>query len=208
MTAFLGGALADAIDRRRLVLLTELSLMAATAVLLAELAAAEPQLWVLFVVAAVMAGLDGLQRPSLAALTPRLVERDELTAAGALDSLRGTLGMVLGPALGGVLIAAFGLPWTYGVDLATFAVSLLVPARDARGTAAGGRRGAEPAAHPRGLPLRDEPRGARRHLQRRHRGDVLRHAARALPGARAKLGGAGVLGLLYAAPSVGARSRR
>ena len=46
---------------------------------------ASPKLWVLFVVAAVMAGLDGLQRPPLAALTPRLVERDELPAAAALE---------------------------------------------------------------------------------------------------------------------------
>src|SRR4051794_22888080 len=104
VTAFLGGALADAIDRRRLVLLTELSLMGATALLLANALLPAPRLWMLFIVAALMAGLDGLQRPSLRALTPRLVERDELSAAAALESLSGTLGMVLGPALGGVLI--------------------------------------------------------------------------------------------------------
>ena len=64
-----------------------------------------PQLWVLFVVAALLAALDGLQRPSLDALVPRLVDRDELAAAGALSSLRDTVGMIAGPALGGVLIA-------------------------------------------------------------------------------------------------------
>ena len=56
--------------------------------LLANSLLGEPKLWLLFVVAAVMAGLDGLQRPPLEALTPRLVERDELPAAAALDSLR------------------------------------------------------------------------------------------------------------------------
>src|SRR3954453_3580317 len=57
VTAFLGGALADAIDRRRLVLLTELSLMGATALLLANALLPAPRLWMLFIVAALMAGL-------------------------------------------------------------------------------------------------------------------------------------------------------
>src|SRR5204862_3348484 len=58
------------------------------------------------------------------ALEPRLVERHELPAASALSSLVMTAGMVGGPALGGGLIAAIGLPATYGVDVATFAISL------------------------------------------------------------------------------------
>src|SRR5262249_50653771 len=67
------------------------------------------------------------QRPSLKALLPRLVERDELAAAGALESMRSTFGMILGPAVAGLLIAAIGLPSTYGGDIATFAVSLIAP---------------------------------------------------------------------------------
>ncbi len=72
VTAFLGGALADARDRRRMLLLTELSFAGASIVLLLNATLASPQLWLLFVVAAVMAALDGLQRPSLEALIPRL----------------------------------------------------------------------------------------------------------------------------------------
>ena len=104
-TAFLGGALADAFDRRRMVQVTELALAGASSVLLVNATLPSPQLWVLFVMAAVMAGLDGLQRPSLEALEPRLVERAELLAAGALSSLVMTTGMIGGPALGGVLLA-------------------------------------------------------------------------------------------------------
>ena len=122
-TAFLGGALADAFDRRRMVQLTELALAGASGVLLLN-AARFDEVWLLFVVAAVMAALDGLQRPSLEALEPRLVDRDELPSAGALSSLVMTAGMIGGPALGGVLIAVIGLPATYGFDVATFAVSL------------------------------------------------------------------------------------
>jgi Na+/melibiose symporter-like transporter len=60
VTALLGGLLADARDRRRMLQLTELSLAVASGVLLANALLPEPQLWLLFVVAATMAGLDGL----------------------------------------------------------------------------------------------------------------------------------------------------
>jgi len=124
LTAFLGGALADAIDRRRMVQLTELALAGASSVLVLNASLAAPRLWVLFLVAGLMAGLDGFQRPSLDALEPRLVDRDELPAAGAIMELGRTSAMIGGPALGGVLIATSGLAATYGLDVATFAVSL------------------------------------------------------------------------------------
>jgi MFS family permease len=85
----------------------------------------EPSLLAIYVLAGGHAGLIALQRPSLEALMPRLVERHELTAAGALSMLRGALGMLLGPAIGGVLISAVGLPITYGVDVVSFGASLL-----------------------------------------------------------------------------------
>lgn len=122
--AFVGGALADAHDRRVMVLLTEVALMACSLVLAANAAIARPHVWVLFVVATAQGALDALQRPSLDAMVPRLVSRDELPAAAALGNLRGTIGMILGPALGGVLVAAVGLPFTYLVDVATFVIGL------------------------------------------------------------------------------------
>jgi MFS family permease len=125
--AFLGGALADAVDRRRLVQLTELALALLSAALLVNalvLPSRLVQLGLLYGVAALASGLDALQRPALDALLPRLVDREELTAAGALEELRGTLSSVLGPAAAGLLIATIGLPSTYGVDVTTFVVSL------------------------------------------------------------------------------------
>ena len=123
-TAFLGGALADAIDRRRMIQLTELALAGCSAVLALNATFGRPQLWLLFLLAALIAGLDGLQRPSLDALEPRLVERHELQAASAVMSLGSTSAMIGGPALAGLLIAAVGLPATYCFDVATFGVSL------------------------------------------------------------------------------------
>jgi MFS family permease len=114
-TGLLGGALADAHDRRRMVQLTELGLAVLSAVLVVNALAEHPRVWVLFVVASLAAALDGLQRPSLEALLPRLVPREEMTAAAALASLRMSLGMVGGPALGGLLLASFGLAATYAI---------------------------------------------------------------------------------------------
>ena len=122
--ALLGGALADAYDRRRIVFLSEAGLMVCAAALLVNSLVGEPRAWVLFVVAAAMAGLDSIHRPALEAMAPRLVDRDELAAEAALSSFRMNVGMLVGPAFAGILIAVAGLPATYGFDIATYAVSL------------------------------------------------------------------------------------
>jgi MFS family permease len=124
LIALISGAIADAFDRRRMVRLTELGLCVVSAVLVVNAALPAPQLWVLFVAAGVAAGFDALQRPSLDALAPRLVERDQIPAAAALEGLRGTFGHVIGPPIAGLLIATAGLPVTFGIDVATFGVSL------------------------------------------------------------------------------------
>ena len=122
--AMLGGALADAADRRKMVLLSEAGLMAGSILLARNSLLTHPLVWLIFVIAALQGALDALQRPSLDALLPRLVDRDELAAAGALGTFRGTIGMIAGPALAGVLVAAAGLPITYLVDIGTFVVGL------------------------------------------------------------------------------------
>ncbi len=123
--ALVGGALADALDRRRLVLAAELLLAASSGVLIANATLAQPRVWVLFVVAAVMAGVGGLQRPPLDALMPRIVERDELAAASSLTGLRSNVATIAGPVVGGVLIAAAGVGAAYAIDVATFAAAIV-----------------------------------------------------------------------------------
>jgi MFS family permease len=125
LLAVVGGALADALDRRRMVQVTELALVVLSATLAINALLPTPRLWLLYLVGALAAGLDALQRPALTALVPRLVEREELVSAVALAKLRQSLGQIVGPALAGLLIATVGLPSTYGVDVATFVVSLL-----------------------------------------------------------------------------------
>ncbi len=123
--AFVGGALADYVDRRRMVRLTELALMLMTGALVCNSLLAQPRVWILFVCAGVMAALDGLQRPSLDAMLPRLVPGELMPAASALRSLTGTAGMIGGPALGGILVVAYGTVFAYSIDFLTFTVSLV-----------------------------------------------------------------------------------
>jgi len=123
--AFLGGALADASDRRLMVLATEVVFTITSALLLVNAVLPAPLLWAVYALAAIQAALFGLQRPSLDALLPRLVPADEIVAAGALNGLRATVGLLAGPALAGVLIALFGLPVAYAADVFSFVVSLV-----------------------------------------------------------------------------------
>ena len=162
-----------------------------------------PRLWVLFAVAFAAAGIDGLQRPSLDAMVPRLVSAEQLPAASSLSSLKGSLGMVAGPPVAGVLIVIVGLPLTYGLDVATFFVSLVALAL---------MRAVPPPLESDGLSLRAIADGLR---YAKSRQDLLGSylvdmnamffgiPTALLPQVASHLGGAGVLGLLYAAPSAG-----
>jgi MFS family permease len=125
VTALLGGATADALDRRKLLLGSELLLMVCSIALAVNAALARPSVVVPFVVSGLMSALNGFHRPTLEAMTPRLVDRDEIPAAATLSSVRGNIAMVAGPALGGACIAAFGMPVAYVIDAATFAICVL-----------------------------------------------------------------------------------
>jgi len=123
VTAFIGGALADTVDRRRMILLTEVGLALGSGALALTALFDQPPVWILYVVAGFMSALNGLQRPSLDALTPRLVDPDELPAMASLAAFRGSVGMIAGPALGGALIASTGLVPTYAFDVLTYVFS-------------------------------------------------------------------------------------
>lgn len=122
-----GGALADAFDRGRIVLLTEIGLGLLSLLLLVNALLPHPMLWLVYVVGAGAAALGAVQRPALDALLPRVVPREQMTAAIALSSVRFSVGAIVGPAIGGLIAATFGVSVAYGCDVLSFvlAISLL-----------------------------------------------------------------------------------
>lgn len=118
VTGLLGGVLADAVDRGRMLRLTEAGLGAVTVALLANSLVGH-NLAVIFLLTFAQAGLTGLQRPSLEALVPQLVGVSEISGTVAMMSLRYQVGQIAGPAVAGLLISAFGLPTVYGVNVVT-----------------------------------------------------------------------------------------
>ncbi|MGN9762148.1 MFS transporter [Streptomyces sp. SD31] len=121
-----GGALADALDKRKLIVWTEAGQAVLSAALLVNALLPSPAVWPLYVVAALSSALVSVQRPALDALLPRIVAHDHLPAAASLNALRWQVGGVAGPALAGVVVAYAGLGWAYGADLLTFVVSVLL----------------------------------------------------------------------------------
>jgi MFS family permease len=124
LLALLGGAMADAFDRRRLMQLAEVGSLVVALGLVANALLAEPHVWFLFVAAALMAAATAIRRPPLDSLVPRLVERDELKAAAAIHWSLADTAALGGPALAGVLIATAGMAVTYAVDAVTFIAAL------------------------------------------------------------------------------------
>ena len=115
-----GGAIADALDRRRVLLASEVALAAVAALLLANALLPEPRLWALYVLEGLGTAAWGFARPAMSAVTPRLVRPEQLTAAIALQSVYSNFALVAGPALAGVLIANIGGAKVLAVDAATY----------------------------------------------------------------------------------------
>ena len=112
-----GGALADHVDRRRLLVGTGLAQAAFTAVLAVNAFDGTPRVWLIFVVAALLASSSSMQRPSREALMPRTVRHDQVAAATNLQGLGMQVGVLVGPALGGLLVAYVGIGWCFLVDI-------------------------------------------------------------------------------------------
>ncbi len=123
--AFIGGALADAVDRRKMLRLTEIGQLITTLILLGNALLPNPQVWVLFLAVAIHAGLAGLQRPSFEALIPKIVPLEHMSAVAALNAIRFEVGFIISPILGGFIIAKYGASVAYLIDAVTFIASLI-----------------------------------------------------------------------------------
>ncbi|MFL5977091.1 MAG: MFS transporter [Gaiellaceae bacterium] len=201
-----GGAIADAVDKRRLLLVTEVLLAVVALGFAFNASLDQPRVWAIYVLVTLAMSVFSLGVAGMNSVIPRLVHQDELTAAIAIENVYGSTTNVAGPALGGLLIAVLGLKGAYLLDAATFTASLwsvwrlpaLAPADDAERpslrTIAEGFRFVRQKKVLLGMFLVDS-------------NAMVFGMPRALFPALALErfhGGAGVLGLMYAAPYAGA----
>jgi MFS family permease len=202
-----GGVLADRFDRRRLMVWCEAALGVCAALLMLNALARRPAVWPLYAVTALMIAIYAVQRPSVDASIPRVIPRDQLTAASALLSMSQNVSVIAGTTLGGVLAAGPGPRFVYGLDTASFAVSFCflflvrpLPAATGEQTPAG------PGLHR----IMDGLAYARRRpdLLGSYLADLaammLAYPNALFPFVAADLHATWAVGLMFAAPSVGA----
>ncbi len=119
-----GGVLADALDRKKLIWVTEALSLLFTGMLLINSMMDSPNLLLIYIVSGLFAATSGLRQPAMQAALPRLVDHEDMTAAAALMSLRWQVGVIVGPAIGGVLISTYSVAVGYAADIATFVISI------------------------------------------------------------------------------------
>lgn len=122
----LGGAFADRLDRRRLLVWSEVLLTLGAAALAVNAARAAPSVPLIFAMAVCMQAVNAFHRPAMDALNQKLVDPADYGAIGALSSLRHSAAAILGPAIGGILIAWGGTQVAFWADCATFLCSVVM----------------------------------------------------------------------------------
>jgi MFS family permease len=124
--SIIGGSIADTFDRRKIMFLATLGLMLDSIVLAVLTFRGDPALWSIYALTALGSAFEAIDRPPRAAIIPDLVAEAQMPAAMALRQVSYQLTHIAGPALGGLIIAAFGGPgWVHAADAATF-VAVLV----------------------------------------------------------------------------------
>jgi MFS family permease len=118
-SALVGGALADRMDRKRLLLLTQIALVLTTAALSVLALSGAAPLMALYVLGALLAAAGALQNVARAAILPNLVAPARMPSALALHFGLANITQVIGPAFAGLLIAAAGVEVAYAVDAAS-----------------------------------------------------------------------------------------
>ena len=123
--AFVGGALADFIDKRRMLRMTEIGQTCVTAILLINSLLAEPHIWVLFIAVAIHAGFAAIQRPAFESFIQKVIPSELMSAVMALNSIRFSIGAIVSPAVAGIIATQLSPSVAYTIDLFTFIASLI-----------------------------------------------------------------------------------
>jgi MFS family permease len=118
--SLVSGVLADALDRRRLMLVTQAGMAVAAGVLAWHAFSGSRSLWPLYALAAAGSAFGSFDGPARQSLVPTLVPREDLPNALALNSLMFQAAAVAGPAAGGLVIASLGVGWAYLINALSF----------------------------------------------------------------------------------------
>ncbi len=124
VTALLGGAIADRHHRKRLLLIAETLMALACLILMTNALASKASIVILFIMASFISAINGLHRPALESITQQIVPAKDFAAVGSLRMFLFSIGMIAGPAIGGLLIAHFGLATAYLINVVSFTISL------------------------------------------------------------------------------------
>jgi MFS family permease len=123
--ALIGGALADHFDRRTLILWVELALVLCCGVLAWNAWLRSPHVVLVWVGAGLMAGLFAVHRPAMEALMQQVLPVNDAVAAGALNSIRGNFAFIVGPGLAGLIVAKTGASGAFAIDGLSYVVSIM-----------------------------------------------------------------------------------
>jgi MFS family permease len=118
--AVVSGAFLDAYDRRKLLLWAQVGFAVASCILLIGAINGHPPVWLIYLAASLFAAFSTIDGPTRSAMTPRLVGKDLLPSALALNQVVWNMVGLLGPAAAGLLIARHGFPLAYAIDLVTY----------------------------------------------------------------------------------------
>nr|WP_279671581.1 MFS transporter [Flexivirga meconopsidis] len=119
-----GGALADVMDRRRLLMISTVGLIASSALFWLQAALSLHNVWLILVLFAVQQAFFAVNQPTRSALLPRLIPREQLPAANSLNMTVMQFGAIAGPMVGGALIPVLGYSWLYLTDTITLFATL------------------------------------------------------------------------------------
>jgi len=120
----IGGAIADAVDRRRLMLVQQIGMVCGSLGLAANAAIAHPRVWPLFAFQLLISSAFSVGVGAQRSMTPQLVDESNFMAASALNSVTSQFGAVGGPAVAGLLIKYVDLKWVYLGDAITYAAAI------------------------------------------------------------------------------------
>jgi MFS family permease len=138
------GAAADRFDRRRLIIATQVAAMAVTGTLAALSARGHGSVAVVIGLALLLGATTAFSTPSMQAILPSLVSREDLHAAVSMNSVTFNLARAVGPVAGALVVSSLGIPWAFGLNCLSYAALiaalLVVHPRPAAGKPAGHAR--------------------------------------------------------------------